>query len=73
MNEKSSFKKIKKQKLFERINQNDSWNNAFMNPNTIMEKMAQKLNISKKELLDQEIENPAMLQALVEKELMDST
>lgn len=61
MNEKSSFKKIKKQKLFEWINQNDSWNNAFMNPNTIMEKMAQKLNISKKELLDQEIENPAML------------
>lgn len=52
MKEKSSFKKIKKQKLFERINQNDSWNNAFMNPNTIMEKMAQKLNISKKELLD---------------------
>ncbi len=52
MNEKSSFKKIKKQKLFEWINQNDSWNNAFMNPNTIMEKMAQKLNISKKELLD---------------------
>lgn len=32
-----------------------------MNPNTIMELMAKKLEITKKDLLDNEIENPAAL------------
>ena len=69
--EKSSFKKIKKQRLFERINKSDSWNSTFLNPNTILEKMAEHLGMSKKEMLDAEIDNPAMVQSLVEKELLD--
>lgn len=35
--------------------------------------MAEKLGLKKKELLDQEIENPAMIQTLIEKELQDKT
>ena len=35
--------------------------------------MAQKLGLKKKELLDQDIENPAMVQTLVEKELLEQT
>ena len=50
--EKTSFKKIKKERLYERINKSDSWNTSFLNPNTIIEKMAQKLGLKKKELLD---------------------
>lgn len=44
-----------------------------MNPNTILEKMAAHLGLSKKEMLDSEIDNPAMVQTLIEKELMEKT
>ena len=71
--EQSSFKKIKKERLYDRINRSESWNSSFLNPNTILEKMAQKLGLKKKELLDQDIENPAMVQTLVEKELLEQT
>ena len=57
----TSFKKIKKERLFERIHKNESWNISFLNPNTILEKMADKLGLKKKEMLDQDIENPAMI------------
>lgn len=57
----TSFKKIKKERLFERINKNESWNSSFLNPNTILEKMANKLGLKKKDMLDQDIENPALI------------
>lgn len=38
-----------------------NWNTSFLNPNTILEHISNKLGISKKQLLDNEIENPAVL------------
>lgn len=35
--------------------------------------MALELGMSKKEMLDQEIENPALVQTLIEKELLEKT
>jgi multiple RNA-binding domain-containing protein 1 len=70
-NEKSSFKKVKKAKFLERIHDGENWNSAFLNPNTVLERMAEKLGLSKKELLDNEIENPAVIQGVAEKEVLD--
>jgi len=69
--EKSSFKKVKKAKFMERLHEGENWNSSFLNPNTILERMAEKLGLSKKELLDNEIENPAVIQAVAEKEVLD--
>ncbi|CAK70430.1 unnamed protein product (macronuclear) [Paramecium tetraurelia] len=37
--EKSSYKKLKKQQMHERHNDNTSWNTLILNPNTIIEGM----------------------------------
>lgn len=70
-NEKSSFKKVKKAKFLDRIHDGENWNSSFLNPNTVLERMAEKLGLSKKELLDNEIENPAVIQGVAEKEVLD--
>ena len=69
--EKSSFKKIKKQKMIEKLGDSKNWNSSFLNPNTILERMAEKMGVSKRELLDNEVENPAVMQATCEKEVLD--
>jgi multiple RNA-binding domain-containing protein 1 len=69
--EKSSFKKLKKQKLLERLTDDTNWNSSFLNPNAVMERMAEKLGVSRKALLDNEIENPAVLRAQCEREILD--
>lgn len=57
--------------MIERIHEGTNWNSTFMNPNTILERMSKKFGISKKELLDSEHENPAVIQAACEKEILD--
>lgn len=69
--EKSSFKKLKKQKLLERLHDDVNWNSSFLNPNTILERISEKLGVSKKALLDNEIENPAVIKTICEKEILD--
>ena len=69
--EKSSFKKIKKVKMLENMHKGNNWNSNFLNPNTILDRMSQKYNITKKELLESEQENAAVIQATAEKEILD--
>lgn len=69
--EKSSFKKLKKQKLLDRLHDDTNWNSTFLNPNTIMERMSEKLGVSRKALLDNDIENPAVIKAVCEREVLE--
>jgi len=41
------------------LEKTDNWNSLFLNPNSIMEIMASRLGLTKREMLDKEIENPA--------------
>ena len=69
--EKSSFKKLKKQKMLDKLNDEIQWNSSFLNPNTILERISDKLGVSRKDLLDNEIENPAVIKTICEKEILD--
>lgn len=51
MEEKSSYKKKKKRQMRERLNDTTNWNTLFLNPNTILERIAKKLHITKSEIL----------------------
>ena len=59
--------------MFQKIHDNTNWNSFFLNPNSVVDLMSKKLQLKKKELLDKDIENPAMVQALIEKEILDDT
>lgn len=72
-NEKSSFKKLKKSRILEKLNDSTSWNSFFLNPNTIIEKICEKLGIEKKEMFDKEIDNPAVLQTTAEHQVIQET
>ena len=72
-NEKSSFKKLKKARILEKLNDSTSWNSFFLNPNTIIEKISEKLGIEKKEMFDKDIENPAVLQTTAEHQVIQET
>jgi len=45
--EKSSFKKSRKAALLQRLDDDTNWNTLFLNPNTILAEMANRLNIKK--------------------------
>ncbi|KAM3147304.1 hypothetical protein pb186bvf_000555 [Paramecium bursaria] len=58
--EKSSFKKYKKQELLERLEDTVSWNTLFLNPNTIVEYISKKYDLDKREILAEENEDMAV-------------
>jgi len=45
--EKSSYKKKRKGELLKRLNDDTNWNTLFLNPNTILAEMSERLNIKK--------------------------
>jgi multiple RNA-binding domain-containing protein 1 len=69
--EKSSFKKKKKREMREKLNDTTNWNTLFLNPNTILERMAKKLHITKSEILL--ADNLAPKIALAEAEVIQET
>lgn len=71
--EKTSYKKLKKVQFYDSLNDDSSWNAMFLNPDTVMEVMASKIGIKKKDLLDTEIENPAVLKTQAELETIQQT
>lgn len=71
--EKSSYKKLKKEEFMKNLNDTGSWNSLFLNPNTVMEYVAQEYGISKLELLNKEVDNPAVKIALAETKIINET
>ena len=71
LEEKSSYKKKKKREMREKYNDSTNWNTLFLNPNTVLERMAKKLNISKSEILVSD--NLAPKVALAEAEVIQET
>ena len=51
LQEKSSYKKKKKKEMRMKYNDTTSWNTLFLNPNTVLERMAKKLHITKSQIL----------------------
>lgn len=72
-NEKSSFKKIKRGQFMDRLDDENSWNTLFLNPNTVMDAVSKSYGISKAEMLDKEVENPAVRIATAETEVINET
>ena len=71
LEEKSSYKKKKKREMREKYNDSTNWNTLFLNPNTVLERMAKKLNISKSEILVSD--NLAPKVAMAEAEVIQET
>jgi len=71
--EKSSFKKRRKADLLKRLDDDTNWNTLFLNPNTILAEMADRLNIKKSDILGQEGENSAVKVALAETQIINET
>lgn len=71
--EKSSYKKIKKDEFLKNLNDTGSWNSLFLNPNTVMEYVAHEYGVSKLELLNKEVDNPAVKIALAETKIINET
>lgn len=69
--DKTSYKKKKKAELRRRLDDTTSWNTLFLNPNTLLEHMAQKHNITKSQILLSD--NLAVKMALIETEVIDET
>ena len=55
----------------EKLNDTTSWNTLFLNPNTVLERMAKKLHITKSEILVSD--NLAPKVALAEAEVIQET
>ena len=47
MDEKTSYKKQKKREMRQKLYDTTNWNTLFLNPNTILERVARKLKITK--------------------------
>jgi multiple RNA-binding domain-containing protein 1 len=71
--EKTSFKKIKKAELLKKVYDQTNWNSLFINPNTVLAKMAEKFGLQKKDILGKEVENGAVRLALCETEILQET
>lgn len=72
-NEKSSFKKVKKAEMLKKIYDQTNWNSLFLNPNTVLAKMADKFGLQKKDILGKDVENGAVRLALCEAEILQET
>lgn len=51
VDEKTSYKKQKKREMRQKLNDTTNWNTLFLNPNTILERVARKLKVTKAEIL----------------------
>lgn len=71
--ETSSFKKFKKAELLKKIYDQTNWNSLFLNPNTILQKMAEKFGLQKKDILGKDVEDGAVRLALCEAEVLQET
>jgi multiple RNA-binding domain-containing protein 1 len=71
--EGSSYKQLKKEQFLKNLNDNTSWNSLFLNPNTVMEYVAQEYGLTKLDLLNREVENPAVKIALAETKIINET
>ena len=71
--EQSSLKKMSKARLLERVGNPDTWSASFLNPNLVMERVAEKVGTSRRELLTESKAFPAVMQTLAEKEILDET
>lgn len=71
--EGSSYKKLKREEFLKNLNDNTAWNSLFLNPNTVMEYVAQEYGLSKLDLLNREVENPAVKIALAETKIINET
>jgi multiple RNA-binding domain-containing protein 1 len=49
--DKTSYKKKKRIEMRKRLEDTTNWNTLFLNPNTLLEHMAQKHGITKSEIL----------------------
>lgn len=70
---KSSFKKIKKGRFLQNLNDETNWNALFLNPNTVMDYVAKEYGIGKKDLMDREVENPGVKIAMMETKVIQET
>lgn len=71
--EGSSYKKLKREEFLKNMNDSTSWNSLFLNPNTVMEYVAQEYGLTKLDLLNREVENPAVKIALAETKIINET
>jgi multiple RNA-binding domain-containing protein 1 len=71
--EKSSFKMMKREQFLKNLDDDTSWNSLFLNPNTVMEYVAQEYGITKNDLLNREVENPAVKIAVAETKILNET
>jgi len=71
--EKSAYKKKKKMEMLKRLNDDTNWNTLFLNPNTILNEMAQRYNLKKRDILGDEVENQAVKVALAETQIIQET
>ena len=71
--EKSSYKKVKRNTFMRKLDDTSSWNTLFLNPNTVMDAVSKSYGISKAEMLDKEVENPAVRIATAETEVINET
>ena len=69
--DKTSFKKKKKKEMRDKLHDETSWNTLFLNPNTLLERMAKKLHTTKSEILLSD--NLAPKVALAESEVIQET
>lgn len=69
--DKTSYKKKKKLEMRRRLEDTTSWNTLFLNPNTLLQHMADKHQVDKSKIL--ESENLAVRLALAETEVIEET
>jgi len=71
--EGSSYKMLKKEEFLKNLEDDSSWNSLFLNPNTVMEYVAQEYGLTKLDLMNREVDNPAVKIALAETKIINET
>ena len=59
--------------MLKKIYDQTNWNSLFLNPNTVLAKMADKFGLQKKDILGKDVENGAVRLALCEAEILQET
>ncbi|KRX11111.1 hypothetical protein PPERSA_05220 [Pseudocohnilembus persalinus] len=71
--EKSSYKKMKKIEMRKKLDDKTNWNTLFLNPNSILEAIANTYNVRKSEILSSESQDLAVRQSLAEAQIIKET
>lgn len=71
--EGSSYKRVKKEEFLKNLEDDASWNSLFLNPNTVMEYVAREYGMTKIDLLNREVDNPAVKISLAETKIINET